>query len=132
LVLQYVAEDMIRADGLSDFRYVDTQAGLTSTALLARGEVGFVVAFWTALAIRVCQGEPIKVLSGVHVGCYELFAHDGINSVLKLKGRSVGVGDDLGSDPHVLVSAMATHVGLNPPKDIHWVTSDVEPMELFA
>jgi NitT/TauT family transport system substrate-binding protein len=71
------------------------------------------------------------VLSGVHVGCYELFAHDGINSALDLKGRGVGVGGDLGSDPHVFVSTMATHVGLNPLKDIHW-TSDFHSMELFA
>jgi NitT/TauT family transport system substrate-binding protein len=70
------------------------------------------------------------VLSGVHVGCYELFAHEGINSVMDLKGRSVG-GGDLGSDPHVFVSAMPTHVGLNPLKGIHW-TSDFDPMELFA
>jgi NitT/TauT family transport system substrate-binding protein len=118
LAPQYVAEDMIRIDGLSDFRYVDTQAGLTSTALLARWG-GLRRRVGTALAIRVDQGEPIKVLSGVHVGCYELFAHEGINSVLDLKGRSVGVGGDLGSDSHVFVSAMATHVGLNPPKDIH-------------
>ena len=114
---------IIRTDGLSDFRYVDTPGGLTSTALLARGELDFIVEFGSALAIRVgrvYQGEPIKVLSGVHVGCYELFAHEGINSVLDLKGRSVGGGGDLGSDPHVFVSAMATHVGLNPLKDIHW------------
>jgi NitT/TauT family transport system substrate-binding protein len=132
LAPQYVAEELIRADGLSDFRYVDTQAGLTSIALLARGEVDFVVEFGTALAIRIDQGDPIKVLSGVHVGCYELFAHEGINSVLELKAKSVAVGEALGSDPHVFVSAMASHVGLDPLKDIHWVTSDVNPMELFA
>ena len=50
---------------------------------------------------------------------------------MDLKGRSVGGGGDLGSDPHVFVSATATHVGLNPLKDIHW-TSDFDPMELFA
>ncbi len=132
LAPQYVAEDLIRADGLSDFRYVDTPGGLSSTTLLARGEVDFSVEFSIALAILIDRGEPIKVLSGTHVGCYELFVHEGINSVLDLKGRSVGVGNSLGSDPHLFVSAMATHVGLDPLKDIRWVTSDVEPMELFA
>ena len=71
------------------------------------------------------------MLSGVYVGCYELFAHEGINSVMDLKGRSVGGGGDLGSDPHVFVSATATRTGLNPLKDIHW-TCDFDPMELFA
>jgi NitT/TauT family transport system substrate-binding protein len=132
LAPQFVAEELIRADGFSDFRYVDTQASLSSIALAARGDVDFVVEYGTALAIRIDQGDPIKVLSGVHVGCYELFAHEGINSVLDLKGKSVAVGVARGSDPHVYVSAMASHVGLDPLKDIDWVTSDVNPMELFA
>ena len=30
---QFVAEDLLRADGFSDFRYVDAVAGLTATAI---------------------------------------------------------------------------------------------------
>ena len=71
------------------------------------------------------------MLAGVHVGCYELFAHEGINSVLDLKGKTVGAGWGLGSDPHVFVTAMATNVGLDPLKDINWVTSDAKPIDLF-
>jgi NitT/TauT family transport system substrate-binding protein len=129
---QFVAEDLLRANGFSDFRYVDAVAGLTATAMLARSEVDFVVEFGTALALQIDQGAPLKILTGVHVGCYELFAHEGINSVLDLKGKTVGAGQNLGSDPHVFVTAMATHVGLDPLKDINWVTSDVNPMELFT
>ena len=123
---QYVAEELIRAEGLTDFRYVDQQAGLASIAMLARGDIDFAMDFATALAIPIDQGAPIKVLAGVHVGCYELFAHEGINSVIDLKGKTVGAGQNLGSDPHVFVTAMATHVGLDPLKDINWVTSDVK------
>ena len=40
---------------------------------------------------------------------------------------------DLGTSPHVFVSTMAAHVGLDPAKDINWVTSpSIAPMELFA
>jgi NitT/TauT family transport system substrate-binding protein len=131
LAPQYVAEELIRAEGLTDFRYVDQQAGLASVALLAHGEIDFAVDFATAFAIPIDQGAPIKVLTGVHVGCYELFAHEGINSVTDLKGKTVGVGQNLGSDPHVFVTAMATHVGLDPLKDINWVTSDVKAIDLF-
>jgi NitT/TauT family transport system substrate-binding protein len=100
--------------------------------MLARGEIDFAMDFATALAIPIDQGAPITVLAGVHVGCYELFAHEGINSVLDLKGKTVGVGQNLGSDPHVFVTAMATHVGLDPLKDIKWVTSDVNAFDLFV
>ena len=72
------------------------------------------------------------ILAGVHVGCFELFARDGIRSVADLKGRTVGI-QSLESPPHVFLSAMATLVGLNPAKDIEWVTSaKVKPIELFA
>jgi NitT/TauT family transport system substrate-binding protein len=60
-----------------------------------------------------------------------LFAKDGIRGIADLKGRSVGTLG-LGSSAHVFLSAMATLVGLDPSKDINWVTSaDAKPIELF-
>ena len=108
---QWVAEKLLRADGFTDVSYVETQAGLTSTARMARGDVDFIVEFATALAMSIDDGAAIKILSGVHVGCYELFGHVGIKSVLDLKGKRVGAGVNLGSDPHVFVTAMATMSG---------------------
>lgn len=57
---------------------------------------------------------------------------EGIRSVADLKGRTVGV-QSLESPPHVFLSAMTTLVGLDPAKDIEWVTSaKVKPIQLFA
>ena len=128
---QYVAEELLRADGFSDVGYVEAEVGLPAAAQTARGEVDFSIAFATAFVIPIDAGAPIKVLSGVHVGCYELFAHEGIRSIADLRGKSVGVGWNLGSAPHVFVSAMATYVGLDPKKEINWVTSEKKPQELF-
>jgi NitT/TauT family transport system substrate-binding protein len=128
---QYVAEELIRAEGFADFHYVSQQAGLASIEMLARGDVDFAMDFATAFAIPIDQGAPIKVLTGVHVGCYELFARDGISSVADLKGKTVGAGRNLGSDPHVFISVMATYVGLDPLKDINWVASDTKSIDLF-
>ena len=55
------------------------------------------------------------------MGCFELFAREGIHSVADLKGRSVGVGA-LGNSSHIFLAATAAHIGLDPAKDIHWVT----------
>ena len=77
-------------------------------------------------------GEPIMLLAGVMVGCYELFGSEGIRNVADLKGKSVGV-QGLGSTGNVLVTMMAAHVGLDPAKDIHWVTDPaLKPIELFV
>src|SRR5215211_2875037 len=50
---QYVAEELIRAEGLTDFRYVDEQAGVATIAMLARGDFDFAMDFATALTIPI-------------------------------------------------------------------------------
>src|SRR5215831_6799525 len=79
------------------------------------------------VAVRIDNGEPVVVLGGVHIGCFELFAKEGIRSVADLRGKSAG------SAWTRLLALMATHVGLDPAKDIRLVTDQtLKPMELFA
>ena len=66
------------------------------------------------------RGIAITVLSGVHVGCIELFANDGVGSIGDLKGKRVGI-PGFGTSPHVLITVIAAQVGLDPSKDIRWV-----------
>jgi NitT/TauT family transport system substrate-binding protein len=127
---QYVAEELLHAEGFNDVRYMKADAGVAQTEMLARGDLDFSIQFATAFVIPIDAGTPVKVLSGVHVGCYELFAHEGIRSIVDLKGRTVGVGPGL-SSAQVFVSAMATFVGLDPARDIDWVTAEFGPAQLF-
>ena len=128
---QYVAKSLIEAEGLN-VNYVPTAAGTVATETLARGDANFSVDFATAFVIPISLGAPIKVVSGVHVGCYELFGRPEIRSITDLRGRKVGVGYNLSSDPHIFVSAMATYVGLDPQRDIEWVVGAEQPAELFV
>ena len=76
-------------------------------------------------------GEPITVLAGVHVGCFELFAKEAIRGIADLKGKTVGVR--AWARARARVRLMAAQVGLDPAKDIHWVTDRRStPLELFA
>ena len=129
---QYVAEELLRAEGFTDIRYVDTAGGYCDRAI-GRGKIDFGLQLCAAAhPAHRCRSMPITVLAGVHVGCFELFANDGIRSIADLKGKSVGV-QDWGSTAHVLLALMAAHVGLDPVKDIRWVTDpSVKPIELFA
>jgi NitT/TauT family transport system substrate-binding protein len=71
-------------------------------------------------------------LGGVHVGCFELFGTKRVHTIRDLKGKKVAV-PDLGGGHHVFLSVMAAHVGLDPRKDIDWVTRPlVEAKELLA
>jgi NitT/TauT family transport system substrate-binding protein len=88
--------------------------------------------FSAPLLIPIDAGDQIVILGGVHVGCFELFGNERIRTIVDLKGKKVGV-PDLGTSPHVFVSTIASHVGLDPAKDINWITSpSISPLELFA
>ena len=129
---QYVADELLRMEGFTDIRYVETNAGIPAALSLARGEVDFTANFAPTLIIPIDAGEPITIVGGLHIGCFELFAKEGIRSIPDLKGKNVGV-QALGSSQHTFLSTMAAYVGLDPVKDINWVTSSSpRPIDLFA
>jgi len=51
-----------------------------STAI-GRGDVDFSLEFAAQLIPAIETAVPVTVLAGVHVGCFELFAHEGIRSI---------------------------------------------------
>jgi NitT/TauT family transport system substrate-binding protein len=127
---QYAAEELLRAEGFTDVRYVDTPATAVAEAI-GHDRIDFGLNYAALFLPAIDGSRPITVLAGVHVGCFELFAKDGIRSVVDLKGRTVGL-QDWGSPTHVLVALMAAHVGLDPAKDIRWVTDPSgKPIEQF-
>src|SRR5258705_9424606 len=129
---QYVAEELLWAEGFTDIRYVLSDAGINQSKAIARGEVDFTLHFSSPLLIPIDAGEKITIVAGVHVGCFELFGNERIRSIADLKGKTIGV-PDLGTSPHVFVATLAAHVGLDPVTDIHWITSpSISPMQLFA
>ena len=129
---QYVAEELLRAEGFTDISYVGlVAAGAPAVDAVARGNADFTLTFAAPLAIGIDGGAPITVLSGVHIGCFELLGNENVRSIADLKGRSVGV-QGLGSSQHVFTAAMAAYVGLDPAKDIHWVINpSAKPTELY-
>jgi NitT/TauT family transport system substrate-binding protein len=126
---QYAAEELLRAEGFTEVRYVDFVNTSEIPAAIGRGEFDFALNYAPQLVAAIDVGQPITVLAGLHVGCFELFGKEGIGNVADLKEKSVGV-QALGSLPQVLVTLMAAEVGV---KDIHWVTNpSIRPIELFA
>jgi NitT/TauT family transport system substrate-binding protein len=127
---QFVAEELLRAEGFTDIRYVDV-SGSGSSEPLASGKIDFDLNVgWTTLP-AIDAGAPITVLAGVMVGCYELFAKPGVGNVAELKGKSIGA-QAAGPTRLGLPTLLAAYVGLDPAKDIDWVTDPaVKPFELF-
>jgi NitT/TauT family transport system substrate-binding protein len=128
----YVAEELLRAEGFTDIRYVElSEATVFPIEAVARGEIDFNLNYSINYVAAIDAGKSVTLLAGIHVGCYELFGAEGIRTIADLKGKSVGVGA-VGSIGSLLVTMMAAHVGLDPVKDIDWVTDPkVKPVELF-
>jgi NitT/TauT family transport system substrate-binding protein len=126
-----IAEDLLRAEGFTDVRYVSVAGGFAQPQKVANNEIDFGFTFAASVVFHLNAGVPVTTLAGLHPGCYELFAHDPVRTVSDLKGRRVGI-KTLSSSGHLYVAIMANHVGLDP-EDIHWVVPpDGNAKELFA
>src|SRR5260370_3091590 len=77
---QYVCEALLRAEGFTDVRYVDTTARGQSEDL-GRGKFDFQSNLPLAHAIAIDREVPITVLTGVHAHSYQLVAHCGIRGL---------------------------------------------------
>jgi NitT/TauT family transport system substrate-binding protein len=128
----HVAEELLRAEGFSDVRYLPSLPGVSQAQRIARGELDFSMFFAPELVVQLDRGVTMTALTGSHVGCFELVGNEAIQTVGDLKGKSVGV-PQLRSPPHFFASVIAAHIGIDPVRDINWVASrSPKPVELFA
>ncbi len=127
-----VTEELLRAEGFTDIQYVRADGGFSAPQMIASGEVDFGASFAGTVVYYLDAGLPITALTGLHVGCYELFAREPIRGISDLKGKKVGI-QTLSSSGHLYLSIMARHVGLDPKDDIEWVVPPSgDAMDLFA
>jgi NitT/TauT family transport system substrate-binding protein len=127
---QFVARDLLRAEGFTEVEYVNAKEGPYRALADARVDLNSGLA--GQFIIRIDAGDPIVILSGTHAGCFELFATGGIRTVKDLNGKTVAV-PGMGTSHHVVVASLAAYVGLDPRKDIAFVTPPTaEAIELLA
>jgi NitT/TauT family transport system substrate-binding protein len=127
---QYVAEDLLRSEGFTNVQYVELSVNVY--AGFTAGTIDISMAFIAPYIIQMDAGLPLVLLGGVHAGCFELFGTERIKAVRDLKGKMVAI-PELGSAHHVFVAAMASHVGIDPKRDINFVIhSPAESMQLLA
>jgi NitT/TauT family transport system substrate-binding protein len=126
---QNAASELLRAEGFTDIRYLQTDE--RPSALMARGEVDFGYEFGAAFVSAIEAGRPIMVLAGLHSGCLELIANETINSVKDLRGKMVGTPGP-GSSAEYLLKIMLAYLGVDPANDIEWAWDEnIPPADLF-
>ena len=110
----YITEDLLRAEGFTDVRYVLVKNGPPYAEAFERRELDFGLRFAPGAVRYLDAGVPFTVLAGVHPGCFQLFAHEQIRTFTHLKGKQVGFNEGRGTSEELYVSIMAAHVGLDP------------------
>jgi NitT/TauT family transport system substrate-binding protein len=117
---EYVAEELLHGEGFTEVQYVKQATDAEKGPALASGEVDLTQFFSAPFLLRVEAGDPLVLLAGVHVGCFELFGAERVRAIRDLKGKTVAV-PALGGFQHVFLASVVTYVGLDPAKDITWV-----------
>jgi NitT/TauT family transport system substrate-binding protein len=129
---QYVAEELLQAEGFHEVQYVKTIAGAANMRALATGEADLSTDFAGPFVLSVDAHNPTVALAGVHVGCFELFGTERVHAIRDLKGKTVAV-PALESTQHVFLASIVAYVGMDPRQDIHWVTHPrAEAKQLLA
>src|SRR5689334_14695751 len=84
-------QELLHDEGFTDIRYVDLtedhirQADAANSDalsdMIARREVDFGRNFAPALVMGMNAGAPVTILSGLHLGCFEVFGKEEIRSL---------------------------------------------------
>jgi NitT/TauT family transport system substrate-binding protein len=118
-----------------DIQYVGSGldfVGVQGAKAMAAGQADISMNFAAPLVISLDAGDEIVLVAGVHTGCFELFGTDRVRAIKDLKGKTVAILAR-GSAQHVFLASMATQVGLDPNRDINWVTyPPAEAKQLLA
>jgi NitT/TauT family transport system substrate-binding protein len=127
-----VAEELLTSEGFDEVEYVRKQGGKGIESALASGEADINMHYAAPILLRLDAGDPIVVLAGGHIGCFEIVGSTRVRALRDLKGRSVGI-PELGDSTHAYLAIIVAYVGLDPQKDINWVPHpSPEGMQLLA
>jgi NitT/TauT family transport system substrate-binding protein len=120
LAPQYVAEDLLRAEGFTDVQYLEFPEGAAGVyERVGTGAVDFTQWYGVPFIEEIDKGKPVVVLAGVHVGCNELFGTERVRAIRDLKDKTVVVLT--GSPAASILAAMLAYVGLDHRKDVRFV-----------
>src|SRR5262249_53493312 len=128
----YVTNELLRLEGFTDVQFVKTVGGVLAKNLAA-GEVDIGMNYIAPNLLRLDAGDPLMILAGGHIGCLELFGTEAVRTLRDLKGKTVALTFGLGGPEHIFIASFTAYVGLNPSRDINWVTHPMdEAVRLFA
>jgi NitT/TauT family transport system substrate-binding protein len=103
LAPQYIAEELLRAEGFTELQYVER---LEWPKALAAGELDLAQASAPQVVLTLDEAAPLVFLAGIHLGCYDLFGGDSVHTVRELKGKTVALTEIRGGT-HLFIASLS-------------------------
>lgn len=124
---QYVATELLKLEGFTDISYVPylEGEGASDARVVGTGNADISTS-WVGDLITAADFESSVVgLSGMHLGCTEIFAHEGIRSFHDLKGKKIAVYGEHSAE-QTWFSMMLAYIGIDPRQEVEWVIHEYE------
>jgi NitT/TauT family transport system substrate-binding protein len=118
---QYVAEALLRSEGFTELHYIHKAGTEGIETALASGAADLNGHFAAPLLLRLEAGDPIVILAGLHVGCFELFGTARVHTIRGLQGKITAV-PAFDSSRYAFLASLVAYVGLDLRKDLTLVT----------
>jgi NitT/TauT family transport system substrate-binding protein len=119
--LLFLAQEALHQEGFTEVHYVVKPTVAEYVQAPASGEGDLSAQFAATGLVYMDEGAPLVFLAGLHVGCMELFGSNKVRAIRDLKGKTVAV-PALRSSQHILLASMLAYVGVDPRRDVTWVT----------
>ena len=116
---EYLAEDFLKREGFTDVQYNANDVAVGAPVL--SNDIDISMHFVAATLVGIDVGEPVSILSGVHVGCFEIFGGEQVKTINDLKGKVIPISE-FGSSPYVFLTTILTYVNIDPSTEINWLT----------
>jgi NitT/TauT family transport system substrate-binding protein len=131
LAPQYLAEELLHLEGFSEVSYAEMASGTVMSGIYT-GRADLTMDAAPAVVYAMDSRPSLVALAGIHAGCYELIGNERVKAIRDLQGKTVSVYT-LGGADHVLLASMLAYVGMDPKRDVNWITGDksMDAMRLF-
>jgi NitT/TauT family transport system substrate-binding protein len=120
IAAQAMAEPFLREEGFTDIQYPKIPVS-TFAQTLAEGGIDFAMGFAAMMMLRIDAGDPIVMLGGIHVGCWQVFGTGGVRSLSDFKGKTIAV-TGLTAPDGVFMATTLRNVGIDIREDVTVVT----------
>ena len=114
---QYMSERFLREEGFTDVQYPQISAKDVIEDGPASGKLDFGIGYAATWINLIDKGQPLVMLGGVHVGCWQVFATGDIKSLRDFKGKTVSVIGPSFTDG-IFMAMTLNDVGLDIRKDV--------------